>query len=68
MIILRAIMISCNGKVEKSSSGNKTIRVLVSEVFKAVNDLSQNYMKDIFTPKRHAYLRLTSHGILYYLC
>ena len=33
------------------------VRVLVIEIFKTVNNLNPNYMKDIFTPKLHAKVR-----------
>ena len=35
----------------------KQLGILASEVFKTVNNLNPNYMKDIFTPKRHTQVR-----------
>ena len=35
----------------------KRLGVLANEVFKAVNNLNPNYMKDIFTPKLHTKVR-----------
>ena len=35
----------------------KRLGVLANEVFKAVNNLNPNYMKDIFTPKLHLKVR-----------
>ena len=35
----------------------KRLRVLVIEIFKTVNDLNPNYMKDIFIPKLHPKVR-----------
>ena len=38
------------------------LRVLATEVFKTVNNLNQNYKKDIFTPKLHP--KVKSNDIL----
>ena len=35
----------------------KRLRVLAIEIFKTVNNLNPNYMKDIFTPKLHPKVR-----------
>ena len=35
----------------------KPLRVLAIEIFKTVNNLNSNYMKDIFTPKLHLKVR-----------
>ena len=35
----------------------KRLRVLPIEIFKTVNNLNINYMKDIFTPKLHPKVR-----------
>ena len=35
----------------------KRLGVLANEVFKTVNNLNPNYMKDIFTPKLHPKVR-----------
>ena len=35
----------------------KLLRVLAIEIFKIVNNLNPNYMKDIFTPKLHPKVR-----------
>ena len=35
----------------------KRLRVLASEIFKTVNNLNPNYMKDMFTPKLHPKVR-----------
>ena len=35
----------------------KRLRVLAIEIFKTVNNLNPNYMKDIFTPKPHPKVR-----------
>ena len=35
----------------------KRLRVLATEIFKTVNNLNPNYMKDVFTPKLHPKVR-----------
>ena len=40
----------------------KRVRVLAIEIFKTVNNLNPNYMKNIFTPKLHPKVR--PNGIL----
>ena len=35
----------------------KRLRVLAIEIFKTVNNLNPNYMKDVFTPKLHPKVR-----------
>ena len=35
----------------------RRLRVLAIEIFKIVNNLNPNYMKDIFTPKLHPKVR-----------
>ena len=41
----------------KSNNWNKRLKVLASEIFKTINNLNPNYMKDIFTLKLHAKIR-----------
>ena len=38
------------------------LRVLAIEIFKTVNNLNPNYMKDIYTPKQH--LKVRTNDIL----
>ena len=40
----------------------KRLRVLAIEIFKTVNNLNPNYMKDIYTPKQH--LKVRTNDIL----
>ena len=50
----------CDGLLRKSGKVTmkiKRLRVLATEIFKAVNNLDPNYMKDIFTPKLHPNVR-----------
>ena len=44
-------------KSGKATMEIKRLRVLAIEIFKTVNNLNPNYMKDIFTPKLHPKVR-----------
>ena len=44
-------------KSGKATIEIKLLRVLAIEIFKTVNNLNPNYMKDIFTPKLHPKVR-----------
>ena len=48
------VLLTKSGKVTMEI---KQLRVLAIEIFKIVNNLNPNYMKDIFTPKLHPKVR-----------
>ena len=58
-MLMKAIAMYCYEKVGNKGNGMeiKWLRVLVTEIFKKVNNLNPNYMKDIFTPKLHPKVR-----------
>ena len=62
------ILLRKNGKLTMEI---KQLRFLTIEIFETVNNLNQNFMKDIFTPKLHPnvrpnYIQVKHHNIITY--
>ena len=50
-------MESDNERKNNKKNNKKRLKVLATDIFKAVNNLNPNNIKDIFTPKLHPKVR-----------
>lgn len=64
-MIMKEIMMS-KRKSGKVTVEIKRLRVLFIEIFKTTSNLNLNYMKDIFTPKLHAKVRLNDILVMHH--